>query len=61
MTILKQQKRTRRTERKMVREGENRTNEVQRPNEFGKEKKKSSVSKVIFKLSEMKQRHGSCF
>lgn len=24
-------------------------------------KKKSSVSKVIFKLSEMKQRHGSCF
>lgn len=39
MTILKQQIRTRRTERRMVREGEILTNEVQRPNEFGEEKK----------------------
>lgn len=39
MIILKQQKRRRRTERKIESKGENRTNEVQRPNEFGEEKK----------------------
>lgn len=50
MTILKQQKRTRRTERKMVREGENRTNEVQRPNEFGEEKKNQVFPKSSLNL-----------
>lgn len=50
MINFKQQKRTRRSERKIVREEKKRTNEVQRPNEFGKEKKNQVFPKSSLNL-----------